>query len=307
LAAHPAVATTYELHLFSEYLREPVKSWERHATRMEAVLQSLERGEQPPDRLIGLPTVLSRTEFDDVSRGYLGKVVEQISSPGTEVVIEKTPSNSLMVPLIDRLLPEAIYIHIVRDPRDVASSLLDIGQTWGKGWAPRTSLGAALMWRAHVMGARQARQFGDRYIEIAYEHLKADPVCVLRAVLQTLGIDDDPALCTEIVADAQRGGVGGEPESAALHPDLVRRLGGHPVREPEGFGDGTVRRRRLSWIQEWIVESVDGRLMDGLDSPRRHPSSVLGERLNEAVIGAVTSRLSPEVKRWLGLNVGRLL
>ena len=43
--------------------------------------------------------------------------------------LEKTPHNLLNPRFFNRLFPEARYVHVVRDPRAIAVSLL--AQTWG--------------------------------------------------------------------------------------------------------------------------------------------------------------------------------
>lgn len=43
--------------------------------------------------------------------------------PG-EVVVEKTVSNTLRVPFVDRVFPDARYVHLIRDGRDVAESAM---------------------------------------------------------------------------------------------------------------------------------------------------------------------------------------
>lgn len=46
------------------------------------------------------------------------------ASQNTPIILEKTCANSLRVPFVDKVLPEARYIHLVRDGRDVVSSAL---------------------------------------------------------------------------------------------------------------------------------------------------------------------------------------
>src|SRR5205807_5792933 len=52
---------------------------------------------------------------------------------------DKTPNNVLHLPLLSRLFPDAQFVHIVRDGREVAASLAE--QSW---W--RSSAGEAARW-----------------------------------------------------------------------------------------------------------------------------------------------------------------
>lgn len=64
-------------------------------------------------------------------RGQFQSFIKSTSSkshePENRVVLEKTCANALRVPFVDAVLPEARYIHLVRDGRDVVSSAL---QRW---------------------------------------------------------------------------------------------------------------------------------------------------------------------------------
>lgn len=47
-------------------------------------------------------------------------------APGASVrLLEKTPKNALRVPFLEALFPDALYIHLVRDPKDNLSSIMD--------------------------------------------------------------------------------------------------------------------------------------------------------------------------------------
>jgi hypothetical protein len=90
---------------------------------------------------------------------------------------DKTPAHVLSIPFLASLFPEARFIHIVRDGRDVALSFVD------GGWAKDLE-SAVMYWKLHVTRGRKAgRRLGGRYIEVRYEDLVADP----RSVLETIG------------------------------------------------------------------------------------------------------------------------
>jgi hypothetical protein len=104
---------------------------------------------------------------------------------------DKTPAYVLAVPAIARLFPEARFVHIVRDGRDVALSNLAISE-----WGPRRLTDAALWWKQRVgAGRRAGRRLGPhRYLEVGYEQLVRDPESVLRAVCAFLELDFDERL-----------------------------------------------------------------------------------------------------------------
>lgn len=103
---------------------------------------------------------------------------------------DKTPLYATELPTIRRIWPDARVVHIVRDGRDVACSLLR--QPWG----PASVHTAALMWTRTVAAAGTAgRAIGPgAYHELRYEALVSDPEPALRSVCEFLGEDFDPAL-----------------------------------------------------------------------------------------------------------------
>jgi hypothetical protein len=101
---------------------------------------------------------------------------------GKPLVGEKTPADTNHMPLIAAFLPEARFVHIIRDPRDVALSL------------GRTSVGspvaqAAQHWVAMITQARADASRLRHYHEVRYEDLLAEPERRLRDVCAFLGLD----------------------------------------------------------------------------------------------------------------------
>ncbi len=88
-----------------------------------------------------------------------------------------------------RLFPEAVFIHLIRDGRDVASSFLELG------WADRIEE-AALHWRLRVRRGRRAGRAlpAGRYHELRYEDLVADPAPQLRDLCAAIGLPFSPAM-----------------------------------------------------------------------------------------------------------------
>jgi len=76
------------------------------------------------------PASLARSEVIDFIRSRFADIARrQGTAQGSvsPIVVEKTCANSLRVPFIDAVLPEARYLYLVRDGRDVINSVM---QRW---------------------------------------------------------------------------------------------------------------------------------------------------------------------------------
>jgi hypothetical protein len=88
---------------------------------------------------------------------------------------DKSPTYTAHLPAVQELLPEARFVHLVRDGRDVALSLR---QVW---FAPaRDAAGLARYWRGCIEEARAGARHCRHYLELRYEDLVSDPEATLR-------------------------------------------------------------------------------------------------------------------------------
>jgi len=102
---------------------------------------------------------------------------------------DKTPLYCEHVRAIEKILPEAHFIHIIRDGRDVALSLRPMP------FAPGQDIKTlALYWRRLIQKARQAGRRCGAYMEIRYEELVNDPRSALPPICSFLKLDFDPAM-----------------------------------------------------------------------------------------------------------------
>jgi hypothetical protein len=100
---------------------------------------------------------------------------------------DKTPLYMQQLPLLERLFPDAIWVHLVRDGRDAALSFLELPEGFaGKTWAQsRTVAQFAARWRTEILSARRlGRRAGSRYLELRYEDLVAEPEQELRRICE---------------------------------------------------------------------------------------------------------------------------
>jgi hypothetical protein len=134
--------------------------------------------------------------LDRIRGFYEGFQADVLARSGKARWAEKDPTYTLVLDLIDELFPEAVYVHVLRDGRDVVASFRD---RWGYRSAARAARGE---WARHVRAARAlgARLPADRFLELRYERLVAGPESEARRLFDFLGeawqpdvLDFDPA------------------------------------------------------------------------------------------------------------------
>lgn len=113
---------------------------------------------------------------------------------------DKTPGHALHLVRLAELFPEGVFVHVIRDGRDVALSMVEMS------WGPTDIAGAALHWADRVSRARQAgASLGPgRYLEVRYEDLISDTAVVLARVAAHAGLDYDPAMLAHEDAAARQ-------------------------------------------------------------------------------------------------------
>ena len=161
---------------------------------------------------------------------------------------DKTPGYGMRMRRISRTLPEARFIHLIRDGRDAA---LSRARASGKRVRPTK---AAERWRERIEQARAQGARVDHYLEARYEDLITDPEPTLRGILSRVELDWDPAVlryherAAERLAEMDRdlpamGGKG--------HRPAEKRVGSHAMtkRPPDPT-------RLARWREEMSAEDV---------------------------------------------------
>ena len=99
---------------------------------------------------------------------------------------DKTPAYAADLPSLLQMFPDAQFVHVLRDGRDVAASV------FRTPFGPKNAYEAAIAWRRSVTTIWNfgERQPADRFFELRYEHLVEDPVAALTPVARFLGIVD---------------------------------------------------------------------------------------------------------------------
>ncbi len=117
----------------------------------------------------------------DFLRLFMEEIVRQ---QGMERWAETTPTHVLNIREIKATIPNAVFVHVIRDGRDVAVSMAKQG--WIKPLAldrERPEIAAGMYWSWVVgHGRKLGAAFPGDYLEISYEDLTSKPQTVLSQV-----------------------------------------------------------------------------------------------------------------------------
>jgi hypothetical protein len=200
LTAHPEVAGVFESELFSTELGVAPLF---HPGHWYTDPELLERHREFLGRPFRLNQLLSRDEVLDDVRALTARWLATGLEPHHRFLVEKTPQHLQTMRLISEIFPGALFIHVVRDGRDVAVSAEAAARCWPLPGVTRPKRRrAATRWARGVRAARkEAREGSIRYIEVRYEDLQRDAASELRRLLDFCGIaaadETIEAICAE--------------------------------------------------------------------------------------------------------------
>lgn len=134
---------------------------------------------------------------EDDLLGTLGRCSDDIFGSllarlGRPRYLDHTPWYSRSIDFIDRLYPDAVFIHVIRDGRDVVASL-EHSYRSGYWWAGATQTDRSRLWVQLVSTCQQSATRlslapARRYIEVSYEQLCSTPFRQLGDLLDFLDL-----------------------------------------------------------------------------------------------------------------------
>ncbi len=188
LDAHPELVIPPETHFVPDVIKALRARRAAPQDALAAMKEHREWGDfgLSDSEMLGRLQGLDPLEAGAALRSFYEACAERAGKPRWG---EKTPRYVLKMPLIQRALPEAHFVHVIRDGRDVALSVLDRTVREDVDTAE-----VARRWRRKIERARDDAPQLDHYLEVRYEDLVADPQAVLGEVCEFLELPYDDAM-----------------------------------------------------------------------------------------------------------------
>jgi hypothetical protein len=263
LDAHPELAIPPETHFVPDLIKAA-----RAGGGVEEMLAAMTSNRTWEDFGIEAAEMRARLEEVDSSdgatavRAFFTAYAERQGKPRWG---DKTPAYMLSIQRIGRTLPEARFVHLIRDGRDVALSQSE--RALNQQPPPPEQ---AARWVKRIGKAREqaATLKGPRYVEARYEDLVREPETTLRRICAFVELPWDEAMLTYHERSAERlaemaGSLraeGGHAEQAAGY-----RVANHaPTTRPPDPAKLDKWRREMAPEDVRAYEAVAGDLLEEL-------------------------------------------
>jgi Sulfotransferase family len=208
LDAHPEMAVPPETH----FVLDVIRAFKAGPVTAEGFVDIVTSHRRWPD--FGLEPAALRERVAELSPLEPGEALRTFyrlyaERAGKLRWGDKTPGYLRRMRAIERVLPEARFVHLIRDGRDVAVSIT------GLHFGPQTVQDAAERWARRIRRARRQGAKVRSYTEVRYEDLVADPEPTLRRICGIIELHWDDAMLeyhqraperlSEITRDLRRG------------------------------------------------------------------------------------------------------
>jgi hypothetical protein len=261
LDAHPELTIPPETHFVPDLIRACRKPGATPESALEAMKSHREWGDFGFSDEQALGWLRARPGLDPggAVRGFYEAYAAKEGKPRWG---EKTPRYVGKMKLIQRALPEARFVHVIRDGRDVALSVLD------RTVRDLTAAHVGERWKRKIEKARAAAPDLTHYTEVRYEDLITDTEPTLRRICDFIELEFDPAILDYHERSADRLG-----EMARALPadgtsqdlSVERRLATHAMTTKPPDADRVSRwKRQMSEADRRAFEEVAGEMLADL-------------------------------------------
>lgn len=149
----------------------------------------------------------SEDEVTDSFREFYASLFDNLAqrNPGIEYVSEKTPANIAAAVSLLKLFPDAFYVNVVRDGRDVVLSHQKVlkrfkeqhGSNGKKWWTEYSVRDVSRKWNNDINTYQQMmadKSISSRVLNVRYEDVVVSPKEVIEPLLDRLGLSMEQQL-----------------------------------------------------------------------------------------------------------------
>lgn len=209
LASIPGAAVTPESLFKTTIKRSNYKNGDEYGQALQSSF-----------RFSAWKTKVEQIPASDSDRTALESLVRSYAGTECNFWVDHSPNNLDHIVYLKRVFPEARFLHIIRDGRAVASSVIPLE------WGPNTAVSSAKFWIDRLSYCFAAQCLYPEDVKIVYlEELVANPVDVLNTIMEFLQVnhklisEKDIKIATGLVpsgTQAQHEKVGHMPDATVI-------------------------------------------------------------------------------------------
>ncbi|MGH2963221.1 MAG: sulfotransferase family protein, partial [Solirubrobacterales bacterium] len=274
LDAHPELTIPPETHFIPDLIKVGREGAATPEALLKVIVAQREWGDfgLTEDELLARFNAIGSLNAGDAVREFFAAYAERAGTPRWG---DKTPRYVTRMRLIADALPEAHFVHVIRDGRDVALSVRD------RTVKDYTVERVAQRWKEKISKARRDAPLLKHYMELRYEELILDPERALREICAFVRLPFDAAMLTyhERSEDRLREMARELPaQGGKTELSVERRMATHArTTEPPDPERVTRWRKEMSASERDAFESVAGDLLAELGyqvgEPGTHPAA----------------------------------
>ncbi|WP_321277443.1 sulfotransferase [Thiomicrorhabdus indica] len=252
LDAHPQIAIPSETHFLHTLIEQPPQSVDAFFNQVTHAQTWASFGLEEQAFYHYLQKQFVASSFN-LSQAIQSFFEYYAASKGKPLWGDKTPPYVQYMPAIQKLIPQARFIHLIRDGRDVALSYQD--KWFGPEQKDLPTL--AKFWRDRILNARESvhELTPNTYLEVRYEDLVQSPEPTLRKICQFLNLDYSAEMLTYHQNSAQRldemQDWQHKGQSVAVSKQALLKIHEHTLKQPDQSQIG-------KWQKRWDKQQISG-------------------------------------------------
>ncbi len=189
LGSHSECLCTPE-SLFKSGVIRSLKNWDNEKINIDHAVKKIQRNWRFKPWGLNLRTALSsqatsiRT-YKDLIEAIVSAYGRKVGRESWSYWVDHTPANIKHTEMLLTLFPVSKLIHLVRDGRAVAASVMPLD------WGPNTIDKAINVWQERVeQGIEVEKKWGsDTVLRVMYEDLVSEPSRTLKSICSFLGLE----------------------------------------------------------------------------------------------------------------------